>query len=146
MAITDFRGRHGFLSNFYRSPIVIDDMRCATVEHAFQALKTLDTVAREHVRSAPTAAEAKKRGRVVLLRPDWDAIRVSEMRRCLREKFSDLTLMAQLQATGNEELIEGNYWHDYFWGVCNGRGENWLGKLRMSGSRLNRPVCGRPNR
>lgn len=131
MAITNFHESHRFLSNFYPSPIVIDGMRCATVEHAFQALKTEVVASREWVRSAPTAAEAKKRGRQVEMRADWDAVRVSEMRRCLREKFSDLELMAQLQATGDEELIEGNYWHDYFWGVCDGRGKNWLGKLLM---------------
>jgi predicted NAD-dependent protein-ADP-ribosyltransferase YbiA (DUF1768 family) len=36
-----------------------------------------------------------------------------------------------LKATGDEELVEGNWWNDTFWGVCNGVGENNLGKLLM---------------
>ena len=32
----------------------------------------------------------------------------------------------------NEELVEGNYWGDTFWGICNGEGTNWLGILLMA--------------
>lgn len=37
----------------------------------------------------------------------------------------------KLEATGDSLLVEGNWWHDTFWGVCNGFGENNLGKLLM---------------
>jgi len=40
-------------------------------------------------------------------------------------------LTRALIATGDTELIEGNDWEDTFWGVCNGMGENNLGKLLM---------------
>ena len=33
--------------------------------------------------------------------------------------------------TQNEEIIEGNDWDDTFWGVCNGEGQNNLGKILM---------------
>jgi predicted NAD-dependent protein-ADP-ribosyltransferase YbiA (DUF1768 family) len=33
--------------------------------------------------------------------------------------------------TGQAELIEGNTWHDYVWDVCNGQGQNRLGKILM---------------
>lgn len=46
-------------------------------------------------------------------------------------KFAEPGLQAKLLETGNEELVEGNYWGDTFWGVCRGRGENHLGKLLM---------------
>ena len=41
-----------------------------------------------------------------------------------------------LLATGGEELIEGNWWHDNFFGVCtcgpcDGKGKNNLGKILM---------------
>ena len=36
-----------------------------------------------------------------------------------------------LLGTKDEELIEGNDWDDTFWGVCNGVGENHLGKTLM---------------
>ena len=37
----------------------------------------------------------------------------------------------KLLETGNQELVEGNTWGDIFWGVCNGKGQNWLGKILM---------------
>jgi predicted NAD-dependent protein-ADP-ribosyltransferase YbiA (DUF1768 family) len=40
-------------------------------------------------------------------------------------------LADRLLLTGDEELIEGNYWHDHIWGVCDGTGTNWLGKILM---------------
>lgn len=48
-------------------------------------------------------------------------------------KFSgkDPFLTRALMATGNAELVEGNTWNDTFWGICNGTGENHLGKLLM---------------
>ena len=33
--------------------------------------------------------------------------------------------------TEDAELVEDNWWGDKFWGVCNGEGENHLGKLLM---------------
>ena len=55
------------------------------------------------------------------------------MERLLLKKFDDNhpQLQQMLLATGEEELVEGNYWGDVYWGVCNGVGENHLGKLLM---------------
>jgi predicted NAD-dependent protein-ADP-ribosyltransferase YbiA (DUF1768 family) len=54
------------------------------------------------------------------------------MRELLRQKFAKPSILAdRLIDTGNCQLIEGNYWGDTFWGVCKGKGENWLGKLLM---------------
>jgi predicted NAD-dependent protein-ADP-ribosyltransferase YbiA (DUF1768 family) len=49
----------------------------------------------------------------------------------VREKFKNEELAQLLIDTDDHELIEGNWWHDYFWGVCNGKGENHLGKILM---------------
>lgn len=65
------------------------------------------------------------------LRPDWEYIRVDVMTELVRKKFSQEPLRSQLIATGDAELIEGNWWNDTFWGVCNGVGENNLGKILM---------------
>lgn len=87
----------------------------------------------DFARFAPLAAgEAKKLGRTVVLRPDWNEVKVSIMRNVLALKFrQNPDLREKLLATGEAELIEGNHWKDTFWGVCNGVGENWLGKLLM---------------
>ncbi|NWN81082.1 NADAR family protein, partial [Bacillus sp. (in: firmicutes)] len=40
-------------------------------------------------------------------------------------------LKNKLLQTGESILIEGNTWGDKIWGVCNGVGENKLGKILM---------------
>ena len=77
-------------------------------------------------------AAAKKLGRTVKLRPDWNEVKLSVMLEVLRHKFNQNPDLAdKLLATGDTLLQEGNTWHDYYWGVCNGKGENNLGKLLM---------------
>jgi ribA/ribD-fused uncharacterized protein len=129
--ITSFRGEHRFLSNFHPSLVTYDGMDFPTVEHAFQAAKTADLVIRLRVANLPTAADAKAAGRALVLRPDWDEIRLAVMEFLLLQKFAKDPLRSKLLATGDRELVEGNWWNDVFWGVCRGVGENNLGKLLM---------------
>lgn len=55
----------------------------------------------------------------------------------LKAKFSDEDLKARLLLTAEKQLIEGNNWHDNFWGNCTCKkcgsieGKNMLGKLLM---------------
>jgi predicted NAD-dependent protein-ADP-ribosyltransferase YbiA (DUF1768 family) len=53
------------------------------------------------------------------------------MLRLLRLKFNQLFFKRMLMQTGERQLIEGNTWGDTYWGVCDGEGENNLGKLIM---------------
>lgn len=129
--IESFAGEFRFLSNFFPSEIEVDGKSYSTVEHAFQALKTENPTEREIVRTARTPGQAKKLGRRVTLRADWESVKVSVMKSLLLKKFSNKVLRAELLATGDSELVEGNYWNDTFWGVCRGKGQNWLGKLLM---------------
>ena len=129
--ITRFRGDHFFLSNFSASQVAYDGVMYPTVEHAYQAAKTCDPNAREWVRQATTAGEAKKRGQKVPMRSDWMGIRVSVMYWIVRSKFKDPTLARLLLQTGSCLLIEGNFHGDTFWGQCKGIGENHLGKILM---------------
>jgi ribA/ribD-fused uncharacterized protein len=78
------------------------------------------------------AGQSKKLGKRVELRPDWEDVKIDIMRQVLKSKFTqNPELKAQLIATGDAELIEGNNWNDRFWGVCRGKGQNHLGKLLM---------------
>ena len=75
-------------------------------------------------------------GRHATLRPDWEEVKVDVMREGLRKKFAIPELRAMLLATGDEELIAGNTWHDRTWGrcvcdKCGGQGQNLLGQLLM---------------
>lgn len=53
------------------------------------------------------------------------------MENLIHQKFSQEPLRSQLLNTGEEELVEGNTWGDTYWGICNGKGQNNLGKILM---------------
>ena len=90
-AITWFEDApHDFLSIFHPATVGLDGVEHPTVEHAYQAAKTLDPSEREHGRSAPTPALAKERGWQVTVRPGWNDRKVAVMRDLLAQKFSDL--------------------------------------------------------
>ncbi len=135
--ITRFAGPYRFLSNFYPSPFNVEGIDYGTNEHFFNAHKTLDPVEHAWVAGAPTPAEAKSRGRRVVLRPDWDTkVRYDVMRRGLELKFSTSPLLQLRVDTAPAELVEGTDWHDTHWGVCvcgkhRGAGENHLGRMLM---------------
>jgi len=129
--IDSFRGDFSFLSNFYESTIYVDGERYRSVEHAFQAHKTLDPWSRRLIREAKTPGEAKKLGKGVKLRPDWESVKVNLMRDFVRKKFENPFMRPLLLATGDAILVEGNTWNDTFWGVCKGTGKNMLGKILM---------------
>lgn len=129
--IDSFRGEYSFLSNFHPAKTVYEGIEYPTAEHAFQAGKALDIKVRRVIAGLKSPAEAKRTGRLVDIRPDWESIKITVMRDVIKAKFSNKALMEKLLKTGNAELIEGNNWKDYFWGVCNRKGENWLGKILM---------------
>jgi ribA/ribD-fused uncharacterized protein len=125
--IDHFAYEHDFLSNFYSVDIVYEGVGYASTEHAYQASKTLDREKRWifALESNPnlTAAQAKKIGRSLKLRDDWEKVKVPIMRELLLQKFSRSALGRKLVETGEAYLEEGNWWHDVFWGVCHHRME-----------------------
>lgn len=132
-SINSFSGAYAFLSNFEPSPIYYDGFSYPTVEHAFQAAKTLDMTERKtNFTEKQTPGQAKRNGRKVNLRPDWEDVKVPIMYELLLLKFTTHPeLASKLLSTYPAILIEGNYWHDTFWGICDGVGLNMLGKLLM---------------
>ena len=94
----------------------------------------MDPQEAQEILACDTPAQAKKLGRKIKnLRPDWDDVKYDIMASFVAYKFlPDDDLKAQLVATGDAELIEGNYWGDTYWGVCRGKGENNLGKILMN--------------
>ncbi|KKL10659.1 hypothetical protein LCGC14_2553590 [marine sediment metagenome] len=131
LAITEFKGDYGFLSNFYPAEVWLDGRDYPSVEHAFQAAKTLDLNIRTDIKSL-TAGSAKRAGRTVRLRPDWEDIKLPIMENLVRQKFqSHAKLGRSLLDTHDRALVEGNWWGDTFWGVHKGKGENHLGKILM---------------
>lgn len=132
--IRSFHGQYGFLSNFWPSPILYNGTIWPTVEHLYQACKVGNQPPAE-VAALASPGEAKKWGRRVPLRPDWEDVKVKVMLFCLRMKFAQPGLREQLLATRPHELTEGNTWHDNVWGDCacpkcrGTMGNNLLGRL-----------------
>lgn len=126
-----FDGEYAFLSNFYERKVEYEGITYGSSEAAFQAQKTLDIEERLQFASL-TPMQSKRKGRKVALRPDWEDVKVLTMYEIVLAKFTQNPDLAEkLIATGDEELVEGNYWHDTFWGVCDGVGTNFLGKILM---------------
>lgn len=138
MTIDRFTGQHAYLSNFYPSAIVIHGITYPSGEHAFQAGKTDNQDDAWIIAHAATPAIAKRAGRQVQLRPDWEERKNDWMAKVLYEKFRQHPeLLKKLADTGEELLVEGNTWHDQIWGDCtcprhaNTPGDNRLGHLLM---------------
>ena len=131
MKIDSFSGEYEFLSNFANSKVEYEGIHYPTVEHAFQAAKTTDDEERKAIYEKNTPGQAKRAGRRVKLRPCWDNMRRTVMYELVLKKFTDEPLRSKLMGTGGAELIEGNTWGDKFWGVCDGEGENNLGRILM---------------
>lgn len=136
MPITAFRDEYRWLSNFWPAQVKLDGIEYPTVEHAYQAAKTLVPEERAQFSENIHAATAKLLGKRVTLRPDWEQVKLLVMYQLIQQKFEHPDLRTKLIATGNQELIEGNTWHDTFWGICacakhRLQGENALGQILM---------------
>ena len=130
--ITEFKGPYRFLSNFHFCKFEWEGMTWVTAEHAFQAAKTEHMDVRARIQAAPTPSAARKLGRQIQLRSQWDKMRVGFMREIVRAKFTQSALLSQaVIATYPAHLEEGNTWNDKFWGVCKGKGKNMLGTILM---------------
>ena len=142
--IGPFKDEYEFLSNFYPSPIRFRHPRTGielyapTVEHAYQACKTMHISEIEYVLAAETPGKAKLRGRQVSLVSDWEDVKVGTMYSLVLMKFkSSNELEYNLIKTGDAILIEKNWWHDNQFGACvcdkckNKTKHNYLGKILM---------------
>src|SRR4051794_10492805 len=68
--IDSFQGEYRFLSNFWPAEVVYEGVTYPSVEHAYQAAKTLSIEERKRIASLPTPGEAKKEGQKLIKRPD----------------------------------------------------------------------------
>jgi ribA/ribD-fused uncharacterized protein len=131
--ITEFKDKYAFLSNFY-----IDENGFC-IENHYQASKFLDNETKQKVlKMKPGEAKrfAHKEENQSKIRPDWSDVNLKLMSDFIRQKFYNIRLRQMLLDTEDERLIEGNYWHDNFYGSCKCKkcgfnGENHLGKLLM---------------
>lgn len=119
------------MSNFERSPQVVDGIIYPTNEHYYQAQRSNLIEFHDWIKDAPNPFAAMKAGRA--LRPhevifDWDTKKFEVMLKGLRAKYSqNLVLRKKLLDTGDMSIHE-NSPTDMVWGI---KGKDMLGKLLM---------------
>ena len=129
--INCFIGKYYFLRNFYEATVTYKGITYNNNEAAFQAQK-VNKEEEQKTFSSLNPSDAKKKGRSVTLRKDWESIKDTCMYEICFAKFSqNEELKQKLLATNDEHLEEGNTWGDKIWGTVNGEGENRLGKILM---------------
>jgi len=134
-AIKNFYEDYVWLSNFWPSEVVYEDMKFPTVENAYQAAKASKENRIPFLTVLP--GQAKRLGKNVKMTKErlqtWERIKDNVMLNLLEQKFTHGTPLAKkLLDTGDVDIIEGNCWGDTYWGVCDGVGLNKLGILLMN--------------
>lgn len=134
--VKEFRGDNYFLSNFFITPVTYMGVLYTSSEHAYMSAKSDDPEWKKYCANPNISpADAKENSKYIRYVNDWNKIKVSVMRECLECKFEEPTLREKLLSTGDQNLQEGNWWNDRFWGVdlnVNPNfGENMLGRLLM---------------
>lgn len=116
--ILKFKGEHEFLSNFFVYPVVYEGIQYPSSEHAYQAKKAMSEIDKIRISRLKTPGEAKREGRKIAIRPDWEEIKDQVMYDICVVKFNIPYFKTRLLLTGDAYLEEGNTWHDNYWGVC----------------------------
>lgn len=135
--IKGFFGYFRFLSNFYHAKVSYEGVVYPSVEAAFQGAK-YKLEDRKFFETC-SGYDAKKRTKTVppdlYTKKEWDSIKAGIMRYLVFQKFNPekhpvLHTMLMEEVAG-KYVEETNWWNDTFWGVCDGKGENILGKIIM---------------
>jgi ribA/ribD-fused uncharacterized protein len=129
--IKGFFGDYRFLSNFHISDVIFEGDLYPSSENAYQAAKCVDLSHRKQFMDC-SPAESKRLSKTIVIRDNWHLIRYEIMANIVFDKYyRNIELRHSLVDTKQKYLEETNHWSDTYWGVCNDRGENKLGKIQM---------------
>jgi ribA/ribD-fused uncharacterized protein len=132
MTIKSFEGKFRCFSNFYLRQAPYKGSVYKSKEHAYQCQKATNEKDFLSIFNAPSPYKAKRKAKKIKTRPDWKNVNIKIMHEIVLEFFQYYQDCREiLLSTGNEELQEGNTWGDRFFGMVDGEGENWLGKILM---------------
>lgn len=129
--IKGFFRDYRWLSNFYPCSVKLGGLVYPSSENAYQAMKFPKEYREKFVSIDATAA--KKLGKKAKIIPaEWNAASEHLMVLIVASKFSqNADLRELLIQTKGKYLEETNWWGDTRWGVCNGKGDNKLGRILM---------------
>ncbi len=139
--IPSFRNDYYFLSNMYPCKIKYDGLTYECSETIYIAMKFeknqtriidgKEVNLREYFSKIKDGKFRKKEQQSYPIDKNFKKNKLDIMEKIIREKFKIPFLRKLLLKTEDLELVELNNWKDYFWGVCDGKGENHLGKILM---------------
>ncbi len=127
-----FKDKYDYLSNMYPCPVKVMinnnvyEFKCS--ESVYQACKCPERI-EEFVNL--NGYEAKKLGKRVKLRPDWEELKFGFMYAVVKAKFDQNKFLGLRLKSLKGDIVEENTWNDTYWGICNGIGDNNLGKILM---------------
>lgn len=128
-----FRSTYYFLSNMYPCSVtvhtrdsIVRTYKCS--ESAYQACKCYQD-SEKFV--ALDGYSAKKLGRQLPMIPNWDQIKVDIMFGVVKLKFKQHPELLEQLRQIKGDICEDITWHDTFWGVYKGYGQNHLGHILM---------------
>lgn len=126
--IGPFKGQNSIFSNFYPCKIKLDGIVYPSVENAYQASKASNLVIKKQfIVLLPSIAKVN----APYASKEWHKNKLNLMYDLVKQKFSKPKFKERLLEIKNENIVEVNWWNDTFWGVCNGKGHNHLGKILM---------------
>lgn len=128
-----------WFSNFipFKAPLSDGLLVYPTPEHYYQAQKSMSHFERARIAKLDTPGQAKRSGKKMQMRPDWERVKwIVMMRAQLWRVETDLEFAEKL-LTNDLVIIERNTWHDNYWGICicdkcPKSGKNMLGKILMN--------------
>jgi ribA/ribD-fused uncharacterized protein len=133
--INSFRGYHAWLSNMYDCEIEFMGHKFKSVENAYMFAKRPHDSEWLNKCLSLSPGDVKKASKLIIVREDWESVKLSVMYELLKQKFTQEPFKTDLLNTRGENIVEGNRWNDTFWGVDiksnPNMGENWLGRLIM---------------
>lgn len=133
-----FHKEYEFLSNFYNAPITVKikgvkyTYKCS--EALYQALKSNDPID-WHNFQGYNGGKSKRKGKEVVIRDDWEDIKLKVMLWVVSNKFKQNKELARMLCDIDVDIVEHNEWHDNFYGDCycprckDIRGSNHLGNI-----------------
>jgi len=107
-----------------------------SVEHAYMSAKSDDPMWKSYCANRNISpGDVKRESKNLVLVPNWSQIKLEVMEECLLKKYNQEPHRIDLLETGDQNIQEGNWWGDTFWGVDITKnpnfGENHLGRLIM---------------
>ena len=131
--IHGFQSQDRWLSNMWPVEFVINGVKFASVENAYQASKLFGQRELVEKFARMPALEAKREiKKLDITTPGFHDKKLRFMKMFLVKKFQEPHLREKLFLTGNVHIEETNDWGDTFFGCCpQGIGQNYLGRLIM---------------